>query len=452
LPTKGKFAVSDLLVQNCDVLQIAKDGAQVEVLRGQDILVHGNKIGVIQSAGQAEPSHFRQVVDARGMLAMPGLINNHAHVPMVLFRGLAEDVPIDRWFNDYIWPMESNLQEDDVYWGMMLGLVEMIEGGVTSVADHYFHMDRVAQAVDQIGTRALLAWGIFGSQGEEAVRMTADFVRKHHGTANGRIRAWMGPHAPYTCDDDFLRACVKAAQELGVGIHTHVAETMQQTRTSVERRGLTPIQVIEQVGILEPPTILAHVKGATPEDIEILRRYPTGIAHAPKTYMKLASGIAPIVEFRQAGIPVGLATDGAASNSTLDLWESLRLMALVQKSAKGSAEVLPISEALYIATRESARVFGLPDELGAIEPGYLADIILVDLSGVHHQPLHNVGASLVYNTRASDVQTVIVDGKVVMRDRQLLTINKAEVIDNVRVSMERLAQRLPEKRIQEYNT
>jgi 5-methylthioadenosine/S-adenosylhomocysteine deaminase len=262
----------------------------------------------------------------------------------------------------------------------------------------------------------------------------------------------MAPHAPYTCDDDFLRACVREAHKLGVGIHIHVSENMDQTRVSLERRGITPIQVIEQVGLLELPTILAHVKGALPEDIEILRRYPTGIAHSPKTYLKLVSGVAPLIEFRQAGIPVGLATDGAASNSTLDLWESLRLMPLVQKSAKGSAEVMTIAESLYIATRESARVFGLPDQLGSIEPGYLADIILVDLSGLHHQPLHNVGASLVYNTRASDVQTVIVDGKTIMRDRQLLTIDKAEIIANVRANMERLAQRLPENRIQVYDT
>ncbi len=442
--------MTDMLIQNCQVLDVAE--TFVEVVPDCDILIRTNKIESVQPSRQADASQFRQVIDGRGMLAMPGLINTHAHVPMVLFRGLAEDVPVEKWFNDYIWPLESNLREEDVYWGMMLGLAEMIESGVTSVADHYFHMDRATQAVERAGTRALLGWGIFGSQGEEAVYMTADFVRQHNGAANGRIRAWMAPHAPYTCDDDFLRACVKQAHELGVGIHIHVSETMDQTRVSLERRGMTPIQVVEQVGLLEVPTILAHVKGTLPEDIEILRRYPTGIAHSPKTYLKLVSGVAPVIEFRQAGIPVGLATDGAASNNTLDLWESLRLMPLVQKSAKGTAEVMTIPESLYIATRESARVFGLPDQLGSIEPGYLADIILVDLSGLHHQPLHNVGASLVYNARASDVQTVIVDGKVIMRNRQLLTIDKAEVIANVRTSMERLSQRLPEKRIQVYNT
>ena len=442
--------MTDLLIQNCHVLQVS--AARADVLRDQDILVSGNTITSIQSTGQLDPSHFRQVIDARRMLAMPGLINTHAHVPMVIFRGLAEDVSIEKWFNDYMWPLESNLQAEDVYWGMLLGIAEMIEAGVTSVADHYFSMDRGADAVEKAGTRALLGWAIFGSQGQEAIEKTAEFVRQYNGAASGRIRAWMAPHAPYTCDDDFLRANVQKARELGVGIHIHVSETMGQTETSLQRRGMTPVQVIEQVGILEAPTILAHVCGALPEDIEILSHYPTGIAHAPKTYLKLAMGMAPVLEFRQAGIVVGLATDGAVSNNTLDIWESMRLMALMQKHRAGTPEVMTIPEALYIATRESARVFGLPDRLGVIEPGYLADLILIDVSGIHHQPLHSIPASLVYNTRASDVQTVIVDGQVVMRDRQLLTINKAEVIENVRAGMERLARRLPEKRIQVYNT
>lgn len=442
--------MADLLIRHCHVLNVTE--VRVGVLRDQDILVRGNIIQAVQATGQADPSHFQQVIDARGMLAMPGLINTHAHVPMVIFRGLAEDVSIEKWFNDFMWPLESNLQEEDVYWGMLLGVAEMIEAGVTSVADHYFYMDRAAAAVEKAGTRALLGWAIFGNQGEQVIEKTAEFVRRNNGAAGGRIRAWMAPHAPYTCDDDFLRANVQKAQELGVGIHIHVSETMGQTEASLQRRGITPIQVIEQVGILEVPTILAHGCGALPQDIEILSRYPTGIAHAPKTYLKLAMGMAPVLEFRQAEIPVGLATDGAVSNNTLDIWESLRLMAMTQKSRAGTPEVMPIPQALYIATRESARVFGLPDQLGAIERGYLADLILVDLSGIHHQPLHSITTSLVYNTRASDVQTVIADGKIVMRDRHLLTINKAEVIENVRARMERLAQRLPEKRIQVYNT
>jgi len=236
-----------------------------------------------------------------------------------------------------------------------------------------------------------------------------------------------------------------------VGIHIHVAETMAQTQASMEKRGISPIRVLETTKVLERPTILAHAVGATAADIQVLTNYPAGVAHAPKTYLKLAMGTAPVIAFREAGVPVGLATDGAVSNNTLDVWESMRLLALTQKQAQASPEVMTIPDVLHIATQGSAQVIGLADQVGALEPGYLADLILVDMSGPHVQPLHSITASLVYATRASDVQTVIVDGKILMRDRQLLTLNKAEIVEQVNQAMERLARRVPDKRIQVYN-
>lgn len=441
--------MSDLLIKNCTVLQMGDP--RTAILPQHDIFVRGNRIDSIQPTGRADESHFRTVIDAKGLLAMPGLINTHSHVPMVIFRGLAEDVSIEKWFNDYMWPLENNLQSEDVYWGMQLGLAEMIEAGVTTVADHYFYMDEAAQAVEKAGTRALLGWAMFGSNGLEMIEKTGEFVQRWQNAADGRIRTIMAPHAPYTCDDEFLRASAKKAAELDVGIHIHASEEMGQTRASLEKRGLTPIQVLQQTDILDLPVILAHGCGLLPEDIELLSRYQTGVACAPKTYLKLAMGMTPVKALREAGIAVGLATDGAVSNNTLDIFESLRLMAMLQKDRHGSPEVMTISEALFIATRGSAKVMGMVDQIGALEPGYLADIILVDLSGMHHQPLHSISASLVYNTRASDVQTVIIDGKIVMRDRQLLTLDKAEIVAQVQRSMERLAQRQPNRRIQVYN-
>ena len=432
--------MSDLLIKNCLVLQISDRGSRAEILPERDILVRGNSIEAVQPTAIANPSHFHTCLDARGMLAMPGLINTHAHVPMVLFRGLAEDVPLQQWLNDYIWPLESNLQPEDVYWGMLLGLIEMIEAGVTSVADHYFHMDRAAQAVEKAGTRALLGWAMFGSQGQSMIERTAEFVRQWQGAASGRIRTIMAPHAPYSCDQDFLQATAREAEKLGVGIHIHVSETKEQTQASLRSCDLTPIQVLEQTGVLQVPTILAHACGALPNDIEILSKYPAGIAHAPKTYLKLGMNIAPVTEFRRAGLPVGLATDGAASNNTLDLWESLRLTSLMQKSRRGTPEVLPLAEALYIATRESARVFGREKQLGKLASGYLADLILINLDGVHHQPNHNIPANLVYSMRSGDVRTVIVDGRIVMRDRQILTVDKSEAIERVQAIVKKLQQ------------
>lgn len=439
----------DVLIRDVHVLQV-KEG-RVEVPGGRDIAVRGNKIAAIAPTGEIDPSCAAELIEGGGKLAMPGLINCHAHVPMVIFRGLAEDVSIEKWFNEYMWPLESNLQEEDVYWGMMLGLVEMIEAGVTTVADHYFHMHRAAEAVEEIGSRAVLGWAVFGNQGREGLEHTARFVSDWQGRAGGRISTVLAPHAPYTCDDDFLSMSARLSEELGVMIHTHVAETMGQTEASLEKRGLTPVQVLEKTGVLSRPCILAHVCGATPDDIELLADRPAGIAHAPKTYLKLAMGMAPVLEFGAAGIPVGLATDGAVSNNTLDVWESMRLMAMTQKHEHESPEVMKIPHVLEIATRGSAHVLGLQDRIGTLAPGYLADLILVDMSGAHVQPLHSVTATLVYATRAGDVQTVMVDGRVIMRDRELLTVDRAEVIAQVNASMERLARRVPGRRIQVYN-
>ncbi|MEZ4707384.1 MAG: amidohydrolase [Caldilineaceae bacterium] len=444
----------DLRIYNCHVLHV-DPATGCKITENQDILIDGAQITTIQpspvdSLEAPPPAH--QTIAGRGMLAIPGLINTHAHAPMVIFRGLAEDVSIEKWFNEYMWPLESNLTPEDVYWGMKLALVEMIEGGVTTVADHYFFLDQAAEAVTEAGTRAALGWAVFGDRGYDALDATADFAARWHGQADGRITTWMAPHAPYTCDDDFLRAAVAHARQLRIGIHIHAAEEMGQTRASLEKRGLTPIQVLAETGILDLPTIIAHGCGILPADVDILRQAPqVGVTHSPKTYLKLGMGLTPIAALREAGVPVGLGTDGAVSNNTLDILESLRLMAMLQKHETRNPEVMPIPQALDIAFNGSAQVVNLANRIGKLAPGYLADIALIDMSGAHHQPLHSRTASLVYNARASDVQTVIVNGRVLMQERQLLTLDKAEIIEQVRRGMARLAQRVPNKRIQVYN-
>jgi 5-methylthioadenosine/S-adenosylhomocysteine deaminase len=442
--------MTDTCIRDCHALVPDASGT-LTLTRNQDILVRGGRISEIRPTGQAPEPGFT-VLEANRMLAMPGLINTHAHVPMVLFRGLAEDVSIERWFNDFIWPLEKNLTETDVYWGAQLGLIEMIEGGVTTVADHYFFMEQVARAVDEAGTRAHLGEAVFASRGYKVLAETAAFAERWKGGAGGRITTCMAPHAPYTCDDGFLRASVGHATRLGVGIHIHAAEDMNQTNASVERRGLTPIQVLKDTGILGVPTLIAHGCGLLPQDIELLARHRdhVGIAHAPKTYLKLAMGITPIRALRKAGVPVGLATDGAVSNNTLDVFESLRLMALMQKHEALDSEVLPIAEALDIATRGSAAALGLGERIGTLAPGYQADLILVDTRGTHWQPPHNLAAGLVYSARASDVHTVMVDGRVLMHERRLLTLDKERVLAEVASTMERMSQRVPEARIQHY--
>ncbi len=440
----------DLLIHNVDVLQCENDICTL--LSDHDILITGQRIIALEPSGPGANREAKETINGRGLLALPGLINTHAHVPMCIFRGLAEDVDLATWFNEYIWPLESNLEPDDVYSGMQLGLAEMISAGVTTVADHYFHMDLAARAVEEAGARAALGWAVFGSQGAAGIERTASFAEQYNNTASGRITTWLAPHAPYTCDDEFLRAIAGEAERLDLGIHVHVAETDDQTEASIRASGKTPIEILEATGVLQRPTILAHCLGVTDSDIELMADRTCGVAHAPKTYLKLAMGAAPVRKLRAAGIPVGLATDGPVSNNTLDIFESLRLMALVQKHESRDAQKLTVAEALTIATRESAQVIGLGDELGHLAPGFLADLILIDLNAPHHQPVHNPAACLVYSARATDVSSVICDGKILLRDRKLLTLNQQEIIDKVSENMARLSRRVPESRIQLYKT
>lgn len=442
----------DLLLTNCDVLNVemTPDGPEIRFLPGMDIAVRGPHITAIEPTGALAPGPATQVIRADHRLAIPGFINTHAHVPMVLFRGLAEDVTIEAWFNDYIWPLESNLTPEDIYWGALLGIAEMIEAGITCVADHYFAMDQVAQAVAESGIRANLVWAVFGHQGPEMLDQTCEFVARWQGQAEGRITTWMGPHAPYTCPPDFLRLAAQRAQELNVGIHIHVAETSDQVRQSLDRYGRTPIQILADTGVLERPTILAHCLYPQDEDYPLLQAADTGIAHAPKTYMKLGMGTAPLARFWDLGIPVGLATDGAVSSNTLDILEQLRLMALTQKDAARDPTVMPVAQALAIAFRGGAQVMHLADAIGELAPGKLADIVLLRQDGVHVTPRYNPAANLVYATRAGDVDTVIVHGRVLLQDGQLRTIDKVLVRREVTRRLDRLARRVPGRRIATY--
>ena len=442
--------MNEILIKNCDALSFASGKA--EVLPKQDILIRENKIEAVGQSGSLVFNHDAEVIDGSGMLAVPGFINTHAHTPMVLFRNLAEDVSQKDWFNEYIWPMESNLTDEDVYWGMMLGMAEMIENGVTSVADHYFAVDQIAKAVESIGMRANLVWAVFGHQREEKLDETVEFIQRWQGAANGRITTWMGPHAPYTCPPNFLKLAAKKAAANHVGIHIHVSETENQVVLSLKEHGITPVQMLKETGVLDVPTILAHTLHPREVDYPILAAADTGIPQAPRTYMKHGDGLAPILRYRELGIPVGLATDGAASNNTMDIMEQMRLLAMFVKYQAADATVMPLDEVADIAFRGSAKVFRHESRLGELKAGMLADIALIRQDGLHMAPKSNPLSALVYCARATDVDTVLCDGKLLMRGRKLLTIDKEEVKKEVQSRLGRLSQRVPTNRIAFYPT
>jgi 5-methylthioadenosine/S-adenosylhomocysteine deaminase len=440
----------DLLIHGCDVLGFV--GAETKINTSCDIAIQGGRIVAVEPSGKLMVEAKSQVVNGKGLLAIPGLINTHAHVPMVLFRGLVEDVPIETWFNDYIWPLEANLTPEDVYWGALLGMAEMIEAGVTSVADHYFFMDEVAQAVETSGIRANLSWAVFAHQGIEKLDETCDFIERWQGKADGRITTWLGPHAPYTTTPEFLKETAKRAQNLDVGIHIHVSETAKQVQMSLDEFGITPVQMLWETGVLDNPTILGHCKYATEDDIELLSRCTTGVARAPKTYLKLGSGITSVERLRSKGIAVGLATDGAVSSNTLDILEQMRLLALTEKNMSGNSTLMTVDETLDIAFHGGANVMQMSDELGDIKPGKLADLVLIRQDNLRTFPRYNPSANLIYSSNSCDVHTVICNGRVLLSDGELLTIDKNKVKQEVTARLERLSERVPGKRIATYPT
>ncbi|MCS7087310.1 MAG: amidohydrolase [Thermoflexales bacterium] len=438
-----------LLIAGCDVL--VRDGERYVVRPDHDIAVRGNRIAAILPTGQIEPTASEACIHAEGMLAIPGLINTHTHAAMVLFRGLAEDVPIESWFNDYIWPLESNEEPDDIYWGTLLAIAEMIQSGVTTFADHYFFCDAIAQAVAESGVRAHIGWAVFGHEGEAKLKQTAEFAARWQNGANGRITTWMAPHSPYLCDELFLRKTVEHAKALGIGIHIHCSETPDQVVLSLKRYGVTPPAMLARAGVFEVPTLLAHGIALTAEDIALLRDHDVAIAQCPKTYLKLAMGTAPVRAFLEAGLVVGIGTDGAVSSNTLDMLEQMRLLALDQKQAAKDSTVMPLQTVLDITFRGSAAALRAAD-LGELAVGKLADIVLLRQDSARLFPVHDPIANLVYSAQSSDVDTVICDGQLLMHRGRLLTIDLARVRAEVSTRLERLSRRAAERRIATYPT
>lgn len=435
-----------LIIKDCDVLTF--EGTRPRFLHGQDIVIAGNRIKTISPTGKTE-SNGDLLLDGRGKLAVPGMMNTHAHVPMVLFRNAGPDVNSNDWFNKVIFPLEANLTEEDVYWGALLGLAEMIEAGVTSVADHYFYMDSVARAVEQAGTRANLAWAVFGHEGYDKLEETLGFVERWQGKANGRITTWLGPHSPYLCDPEFLERCAREAQQRGIGCHIHVAETAGQVTLSHERYGKSPVKVLADAGLLAQPSILAHCLYTSDEDLDLIAASPAGVAQAPKTYLSLAMGLADLPRYLGKGIPVGLASDGAVSSSTLDLFEQMRLTALTQKHQARDAEVMDLETILDLAFQGGARVLRQPD-LGNLKEGNLADIVLLNQDRAAAFPALNRAANLVYNLGAGDVDSVICDGELLLRHGRHMKLDKEEIYRQVSSRLPRLMQNNPDRKIAEY--
>ncbi len=418
----------DLLISDCTIIPMNSDG----LIKNGFISVRDGKITQIGTSKPHVKVRASITVEAKGKVAMPGLINCHTHVPMTLFRGMAEDQPLDTWLKKTIWPLEANLTSNDVYNGALLGCLEMIKSGTTCFGDLYFHEDAVAKAVKDSGLRAVLAEGIIESgnknRGEKMLRKSLDFAERHNNSVEGRIRTMLGPHASYSCGSELLMKIKEKAFQLNIGIHTHVAESRDMSKDLEKECRASEVEYLSKIGFLNERVLAAHCIDLSTKDMQIISKSRMNVAHAPVANMKLGLNAARVKELVDLGVNVGLGTDGPASNNSLDLFETMKTAALLQKHAYHDPTVLSSYELLKMATINGAKALGLEKEVGSLEVGKRADIVLIDMLKPHLKPLHNVCANLVYSARGSDVDTVIVDGKVLMEHRQVKTLNERTVM------------------------
>jgi len=371
-----------------------------------------------------------ETLDASDSLVIPGLVNAHAHVAMTLLRGYADDKPLDPWLREDVWPAEAELTPDDVEAGAELGAVEMIRSGTTAFADMYFGMGRVADAVDRAGLRARLGHGVV-TMGKDDADARADIAeglavaRDLDGAADGRIRTAFMPHSLTTVGEEYLREGVAEAREAGIPVHLHANETTDEVDPIVDERDERPIAYAESLDALGPDDFFAHGVHLDEGEIDRLARAETAVVHCPASNMKLASGMASVQRLREAGVTVALGTDGAASNNDLDVFDEMRDAAMLGKLAADNAAAVPAEAVVEMATASGADALDLPG--GRIEEGAAADLAVVDLDAPHLTPVHDPVSHLAYAVNGSDVRHTVCDGRILMRDREVLTLDAAAV-------------------------
>jgi 5-methylthioadenosine/S-adenosylhomocysteine deaminase len=392
------------------------------------------------------PAGGGQRLDAHGGLILPGLVNTHTHAAMTLFRGLADDLPLMQWLEDYIFPAEGRMDADFVHTGARLACAEMIRAGITCFCDMYLFAHEVARAAEECGIRAVVGEVLYDFPSPNYGDIEAGFAYTRE-----LIETWRGhplvsvavqPHAPYTCRPELLQEADRIALHHGVPLVMHLAETEGETRQIRERYGLRPVAHLDRLGLLHANLIADHAIWLTADEIALMAERGVRVAHCAESNMKLASGVAPLPELLAAGVTVGLGTDGCASNNDLDLFGEMDTVAKLHKVRRLDPTVVDAAMVLRLATIEGGRVLGLADRIGSLEPGKRADLIVVDTRQPHLTPLYNPVSHLVYAVRGADVRHTVIDGRLVMRDRRLLTIDLASLLDQARAKAALVSSRV----------
>ncbi|WJI09422.1 amidohydrolase family protein [Methanobacterium sp. CWC-01] len=384
------------------------------------------------------------VIDGEGKVLIPGLVNTHTHLSMTLLRGMADDLPLQTWLEDYIWPAEAHLEGDHCYAGALLAALEMIRTGTTCCNDMYFFMDEVARALDEAGLRGVVSHGMIDTGDEEKrkkeIRETQRIIDKCHNTAEGRITVALGPHAPYTCSEELLRWSREKANQEDLQIHIHVSETEGEVQNVLESTQKRPFEYLDSLGLLGPDILAAHAVWLSEGEIKLIKERGVKLSHNPVSNMKLASGISPVTRLVEKGVCVSLGTDGAASNNNLDLFQEMKTATLLQKVNLMDPTVLPAGKVMEMATSDGAAALGLEDEIGTIEVGKKADLVLVNMMAPHLTPQRSPLSHLVYSAGGSDVDTVICNGQILMQEKEVLVLDPVEVMEMAQGASEDLLQ------------
>ena len=419
------------------------------VIEGGAVAVDDGVIVAVGPAGEINAAYrARESLDGTARVVLPGLVNGHSHAAMTLLRGVADDLALMDWLNNYIFPAEVEFVDAEfVRIGTELACWEMLRGGTTTFVDMYYYPDTIADVVERCGMRALISATVIDQRSPDAesaadsLEKGVGFIERWKGRSS-RITPIFGPHANYTLDAGQLRKTREAALELGVPVSIHLSESPYEVQYSKETYGKTSIEMLDGIGFFEGPTIAAHVVWPTDDEIPILRDRRVGVIHNPTSNMKIASGISPVTKMLAAGVRVGLGTDGAASNNDLDMWEEMRLAALLQKVDRMDPEALPAASVLRMATSGGATAIGLGETVGSLESGKRADLIQVEFDDVHHVPTFDVLSHLVYVTDEQDVAAVIVDGKILMQDGEFRSIDTRRVAKEARALAARIQSAL----------
>ncbi|QCS40922.1 amidohydrolase [Natrinema versiforme] len=423
--TDGRVLRPDLTVTTADVLIDQENGTILEI--APDL------------AGEAD-----ETLDAADSLVTPGFVNGHCHVAMALLRGYADDKPLDAWLQEDIWPAEAELTADDIRVGAELGLLELIKSGTTAFADMYFDVPEIAAAVEKSGLRARLGHGVVtvvkdDEGAREDARTSLEVAREYDGAADGRLSTAFMPHSLTTVGSEYLEEFVPEARNAGVPIHYHANETADEVAPIVDEHGIRPLEYAAEHGMLEPEDFVAHGVHVDETEIDLLAEAGTGVIHCPASNMKLASGMAPVERMREAGVTLGLGTDGAASNNDLSMLDEARDAAMLGKLAADDASAVPAETVVEMLTRGSADAIGL--DSGRLEAGAPADLAVIDLEKPHLTPRHDLVSHLAYAAAAADVRHTVCDGRVLMRDREVLSLDEAAVRERALEAAESLVAR-----------